>query len=108
MRNPTLPKLTAQGLQLDTSAESFGPLKDSTDILNDTSTLRKRMAEDGYLYLPGYLDRELVLRARKSVTEIVSMRPTANLAIYGRISSTSKAQKPWPPIRTVSTRALRR
>ncbi len=27
------------------------------------------MAEDGYLYLPGYLDRNLVLRARESVTE---------------------------------------
>jgi hypothetical protein len=67
--NATLPKLTSQGLELDTSAESFGLLRDSTDVLEDTGTLRERMAEDGYLYLPSYLDRDLVLEARKSVTE---------------------------------------
>ena len=69
MRNTTLPKLTAQGLELETSAESFGLLRDSTDVLDDTSTLKERMAEDGYLYLPGYLDRKLVLQARESVTD---------------------------------------
>jgi hypothetical protein len=68
VRNTTLPKLTAQGLELETSAESFGLLRDSTDVLDDTSTLKERMAEDGYLYLPGYLDRKLVLQARESVT----------------------------------------
>ena len=64
MRNPTLPKLTSQGLRLDTSAESFGLLRNSTDVLEDTAELRERMAEDGYLYLPGYLDRELVPSCR--------------------------------------------
>jgi Phytanoyl-CoA dioxygenase (PhyH) len=67
--NTTLPKLTSQGLELETSAESFGLLRDSTDVLEDPGTLRERMAEDGYLYLPGYLDRDLVLRATKSVTD---------------------------------------
>ena len=69
MRNPTLPRLTSQGLELDTSAESFGLLRDSTDVVENTEELRVRMAEDGYLYLPGYLDRDLVLSARESVTE---------------------------------------
>jgi hypothetical protein len=69
VRNTTLPKLTSQGLELETSAESFGLLRDSADVLEDPGTLRERMAEDGYLYLPGYLDRDLVLRARKSVTD---------------------------------------
>jgi hypothetical protein len=68
VRNPTLPKLTSQGVELDTSPESFGPLRSSADVLQDPATLRERMAEDGYLYLPGYLDRDLVLEARKSVT----------------------------------------
>jgi len=68
VQNTTLPKLTSQGLELETSAESFGVLRDSTDVLEDAGALRERMAEDGYLYLPGYLDRDLVFRARKSVT----------------------------------------
>jgi hypothetical protein len=61
MTNSTLPKLTSQGVQLDTSPESFGPLRSSMDALEDTEALRHRMTEDGYLYLPGYLDRDLVL-----------------------------------------------
>jgi hypothetical protein len=69
VRNPTLPKLTSQGLELDTTAETFGLLRSSMDVLEDTGALRERMAEDEYLYLPGYVDRALVLRARKSDTE---------------------------------------
>jgi hypothetical protein len=70
VRNPTLPKLTSQGLELDTSAESFGLLRSSMDVLEDTAVLRERMAEDGYLYLPGYLDRDLVLRARENLMRV--------------------------------------
>lgn len=69
MKNSTLPKLTSQGVRLATSEDSFGPLRSSMDALDATEMLKERMAEDGYLYLPGYLDRELVLNARKSVTE---------------------------------------
>jgi hypothetical protein len=69
VRNPTLPKLISQGFELDASDESFGLLRNSMDVIEDTGVLRERMAEDGYLYLPGYLDRELVLEARASVTE---------------------------------------
>jgi hypothetical protein len=69
VRNPTLPKLTSQGLELDTTAETFGLLRSSMDVLEDTGALRERMAEDEYLYLPGYVDRAFVLRARKSDTE---------------------------------------
>jgi hypothetical protein len=65
----TAPRLTAQGLELDTSPECFGLLQSSMDIIGDTGALRERMLESGYLYLPGYLDRELVLEARKSVTD---------------------------------------
>jgi Binding-protein-dependent transport system inner membrane component len=70
VRNPTLPKLTSQGLELDTSAESFGLLRSSMDVLEDTAVLRERVAEDGYLYLPGYLDRNLVLRARENLMRV--------------------------------------
>jgi hypothetical protein len=72
VRNPTVRELTSQGLELDTSDESFGLLRSSMDVIEDASTLRERMAEDGYLYLPGYLDRDLVLRARESVTQRIA------------------------------------
>src|SRR5215210_1792802 len=69
VRNPTAREMTSQGLELDTSDESFGLLRSSMDVIEDASTLKERMAEDGCLYLPGYLDRDLVLRARESVTQ---------------------------------------
>ncbi len=69
MDNATLSKLTSQGMELDTTSESFGTLRSSADVLEDIGALRRQMAEDGYLYLPGYLDRELVLEARRSVTD---------------------------------------
>jgi hypothetical protein len=61
-------KLTSCGYELDTSATSFGELRKSSDMLGDADALRERMREDGYLYLPNYLDRDLVLEARQVVT----------------------------------------
>jgi hypothetical protein len=55
-------KLTSLGFELDMPA--FGPLRDSSPILRDAEALRQRMKEDGYLYLPGALDRDEVLAAR--------------------------------------------
>jgi hypothetical protein len=57
--------LTSLGQDLDTSPEAFGELRRSDEIAHDMQALRARMAEDGYLYLPGYLDRDLVLEARR-------------------------------------------
>jgi hypothetical protein len=37
------------------------------DVIDDVEALRARMEEDGYLYLPGYLDRDEVLAAREEV-----------------------------------------
>jgi hypothetical protein len=65
----TLPRLTARGLELDTSPEKFGWLRDSSAIVTDVTTLRERMAEDGYLYLPGCLNRDEVIAARAEVIQ---------------------------------------
>lgn len=51
------------------SGQAFGFLQSSRDIMDDTEALRRRFAEDGYLYLPGWLDRELVLEARRCELE---------------------------------------
>ena len=53
-----------QGNQLDTTPESFGTLRSSSDALADMKELRWRFEQDGYLYLPGLLDRSQVLEAR--------------------------------------------
>jgi ectoine hydroxylase-related dioxygenase (phytanoyl-CoA dioxygenase family) len=65
----TLPRLMSGGLELDTSPDRFGELRPSMDAIDDPETLNARMHEDGYLYLPGYLDRDLVLEARRAITD---------------------------------------
>ncbi len=55
------------GHELDTSPETFGELVDSSRIRGDGPALRERMREDGYLYLRGYLDADLVSEARVAI-----------------------------------------
>ena len=67
--SPQTPSLTAVRKPLDTSPEAFGRLRDSADLLGDAEGLRGRMREDGYLFLPGLLDRDEVLDARRIILE---------------------------------------
>lgn len=64
-----LPDLVSSGHALDSDPDRFGELRPSDDAVASPEELRRRMAEDGYLYLPGYLDRELVLEARGVICE---------------------------------------
>ena len=64
-----LPELTYRGRIIDTSSECFGALRTSADAAGDRAELWRRMEEDGYLFLPGQLDREEVLEARREVME---------------------------------------
>lgn len=68
MTTATSLQLTGRGFPLDTSDEAFGTLRSSSDIAADFDALRERMDEDGYLYLPGYLDRDEVIEARREIT----------------------------------------
>jgi len=61
--------LTFQGRPLDMSPEQFGTLRASADALEDVAELRRRFEADGYLYLPGLLDRETLLAARRRMLE---------------------------------------
>ena len=61
--------LTSHGHEFDTSATKFGELRRSDGVLADTAELRRRMEEDGYLYLPGLLDGDVVLNARRELLE---------------------------------------
>jgi hypothetical protein len=59
----------SNGVQLDTAPDKFGELLDSSDIAFDGPALRERMKRDGYLYLPGLLNRDEVLEARHDVAQ---------------------------------------
>ena len=48
-------------------SDELRPLRDSSDVLGDAEAMRERLAEDGFLYLPGFLDREEVLAARREI-----------------------------------------
>jgi phytanoyl-CoA dioxygenase PhyH len=60
-------ELTTNGYVFDTRPEAFGELRDSNDLVGDPAALRGRMSDDGYLLLRGYLDRDLVLAARREL-----------------------------------------
>lgn len=59
--------LTYRGEPLEVETESLGELRRSDDIADDGEALRARMEEDGYLLLPGLLERDEVLAAREEV-----------------------------------------
>jgi hypothetical protein len=65
----TWPRLAAQHQDLDPSPAALGKLRVSADIADDPELLGQRLTDDGYLYLPGFFDRDAVLRARRSVTD---------------------------------------
>lgn len=65
----SFPRLVSAGKAIDTSPERFGKLRESIDVIDDVDALRGRMQEDGYLFLPGYLDRDLVFEARQVIVD---------------------------------------
>lgn len=60
-------QLFSNGIQLDTSPERFGELRESNDIWHDGEAMRARMADEGYLFFRGLIDREVVLEARREI-----------------------------------------
>jgi hypothetical protein len=66
-------RVLSRGQELELSPGTFGELRRSDDLTADATSargaaaLRERMQEDGYVYLPGYLDREEVLTARRAL-----------------------------------------
>ena len=60
----TTTRFFSGGFELDLRPESFGELLRSDDILDDPAALRERLAQEGYLYIPGFFDREGVRAAR--------------------------------------------
>lgn len=62
-----LTKLTSNGIELDTSADKFGELRESNDILNNVEAMHQRMADEGYLFFRELIPRQEVLDARREI-----------------------------------------
>lgn len=69
MTTATLPRLTAQGVELATDPEKFGWLEDSSHLLQDFPALRASARAEGYLFLRGFFEREQVLDARRGLLQ---------------------------------------
>src|SRR5690349_8593811 len=60
-------RLFSLGHELDAGPEAIGPLRDCTDIFDDIAALRAHMADEGYLYLPGFHNVNDVNTARLAI-----------------------------------------
>ena len=61
--------LKSSGFEIDRSPEKFGKLLESSAYLEDAATLRARMAEHGYLFFRGLLDKAVLNRLREHIAE---------------------------------------
>ena len=61
--------LTSHGHVIDTGPEKFGFLRESNDLLANPDGLRRRMNDDGYLFLRNVLERDVVCDARREILE---------------------------------------
>ena len=67
-----MPPLYSYGHALEMDDDKVGLLRDSSDAASDFDELRRRVAEDGYLYMKGCLDPERVLAARAGIVARLS------------------------------------
>jgi ectoine hydroxylase-related dioxygenase (phytanoyl-CoA dioxygenase family) len=70
----TIPQLFARGFGLDLGEHSFGELRRSDEIQGSAAALRERFDEDGYLFIPGFFDREDVVEIRREMTGILEKK----------------------------------
>jgi len=60
----------------------MNPLFDSSSLLEDPAALRQRFEQDGYVYIPGLLDTEVLLELRRQITDICAdcgwLKPGSN------------------------------
>jgi hypothetical protein len=103
MFTESTPKLFYRGDTLDTSPRAFGELRSSRDARADRDELHRRMAEDGYLYLPGLLNPKDVEAARIEFLERIDR--LGNLA-PGVPVSEGVAKKDGVPLNLVSQEGL--
>lgn len=66
------PVPTYKSVPLDLSADAFGTLRSSDDIVDDAQAQRQRLEQDGYLYLPGYLGIDEIRSVRTVIFDYLA------------------------------------
>lgn len=84
--------LSSVGHELDTSPEAFGFIRSSADCLNRPAELVRRLADDGYLYIPGFFDPALIHAARTAVTDRLAAEGSLDPA-YPSIEAVAKPDR---------------
>lgn len=79
--------------------EMVGAMTDSSSLLPDGAALRKRLAEDGYLFLRGVIDRERIIAARREVLErMAAVGEIAEPADAALPTGTSRREEMYPDL----------
>lgn len=60
--------------KLEFPTESFGYLRESNDALTDFEELKRRLADDGYLFIRSLINRDAVLNARHRILEYMAKK----------------------------------
>ena len=76
METVTKLPMTYFGKPVDLSADCFGELNSASDALDGREELHRRMTRDGYLFLPGLLDVDDAIAARRNVLEKLAKQGT--------------------------------
>ena len=63
-----------QTKQLEFPTPKFGLLRESNDAISNADELRKRIQDDGYLFIRRLIDRDAVLEARRAILDFMSER----------------------------------
>ncbi|MEG4397219.1 phytanoyl-CoA dioxygenase, partial [Microcoleus sp. BROC3] len=71
--------LSSLGYELDCREEAFGYLRDSSDVLGQPEQLRRRMQQDGYLYLKAFLNSQEVWQARQEIAACLAAEGSLEL-----------------------------
>lgn len=74
------PRLLAHGVELDSAEGQCGELRRSDDVASDVDELRKRFADDGYLYVPGFFDRGEISGIKLKVAEMLAEKGLVDLS----------------------------
>lgn len=89
---PPFHSLSSLGDALDLGPDAFGWLRPSSDLLDDLDALRRRLDDEGYLYIPGYLNADLVAEAREILLRQLDQHGAVDRA---HPLSAGIAKQPW-------------